>query len=58
MTGTDIREALHAVAENTPAPAVDRIALQAQVRRERRHRLGERPASVLLWPPQWRSSPP
>ncbi len=44
MTGTDIREALHAVAESTPAPAVDRVALQALVRRERRLRVAERTA--------------
>ena len=44
MTGTDIREALRAVAEDTPAPTIDRLVFERQVRRERRHRLGERAA--------------
>lgn len=42
MTGIDIREALRAVAEDTTTPTIDRLALERQVRRARRHRLGER----------------
>jgi hypothetical protein len=44
MTGTDIREALHAVADATQVPAPDRVAFQRQVRRERRTRLAGRAA--------------
>lgn len=42
MTGTDLGEALHAVADATPAPAPDRIAFQRLVRQERRRRTCER----------------
>lgn len=38
MTGTDIREALRAVADATDAPAPDRLDLQRRVRHERRRR--------------------
>jgi hypothetical protein len=42
MTGTDIRDALHEIAETTPAPALDRVAFQRLVRKERRARLASR----------------
>lgn len=44
MTGTDLREALHAVAEDTRAPAPDRVVFHRLVRRERRTRLAGRVA--------------
>lgn len=42
MTGTQISEALHAVADATAAPGPDRVAFQRLVRRERRHRTAGR----------------
>jgi hypothetical protein len=42
MTGTDIREALHEIADSTVPPAPDRLAFQRQVRRERRALIGGR----------------
>lgn len=47
MTGTDIREALHEIADSTPAPTPDRLAFQRQVRRERRALLGGRAALAV-----------
>lgn len=42
MTGTDVREALRAVADTTDAPAPDQLAFQRLVRQERRRRTGGR----------------
>jgi hypothetical protein len=42
MTGTDIREALHEIADTAVPPAPDRLAFQRRVRRERRALLGGR----------------
>lgn len=46
MTGTDLREALHAIADTTDVPPRDQLAFQRLVRRERRTRLGVRAAVV------------
>ena len=47
MTGTDVREALHAVADATTPPVVDRLAFQRRVREERRRRTAGRTALGL-----------
>ncbi|MGH3345951.1 MAG: WD40 repeat domain-containing protein [Nocardioides sp.] len=42
MTGTDVREALHEIGHGVAAPPIDRLAFQAEVRRERRRRAAGR----------------
>ncbi len=42
MTGTDVRDTLHEIGHGVVAPELDRLAFQAEVRRERRRRTGGR----------------
>lgn len=48
MSSTDIREALHGVAETTPVPPVDRLALQRRVAQARRRSRGKRGGVAVL----------
>lgn len=48
MSSTDIREALHGVAETTPVPAIDRLALQRRATMQRRRLRAQRGGAAVL----------